>query len=74
MVLYRYSVSFFRPAGRKNDTEGIKNGRQAKVLCMFFSSGGVKKNIQREKSVGCSTPACEQQYSREATPRHHLYG
>jgi hypothetical protein len=32
IVLYCYSVSFFRPAGRKKDTEGIENGRQAKVL------------------------------------------
>ena len=39
MVLYRYCVSFFRPAGRKNDTQEIENGGQAKVLNMRIESG-----------------------------------
>jgi hypothetical protein len=34
MVLYRYCVSFFRPAGRKNDIQGIEHDRQAKVLIL----------------------------------------
>jgi hypothetical protein len=34
MVLYLYCVSFFRPAGRKNDTQGIENDPQAKVLSL----------------------------------------
>jgi len=32
MVLYLYCVWFFRPAGRKNHTQAIEHGRQAKVL------------------------------------------
>src|SRR5258705_3644681 len=32
MVLYRYCGSFFRPAGQKNDPQGIEHDRQAKIL------------------------------------------
>jgi hypothetical protein len=32
MVLCPYCMSFFRPAGRKNDIQGIEHRRRAKVL------------------------------------------
>jgi hypothetical protein len=34
MVLYRYCMSFFRPAGRKNNIQGIEHDWQAKVLSL----------------------------------------
>jgi hypothetical protein len=48
MVLYVYCVSFFRPAGRKNDTQRTKHHRQAKVLLyLVFALAERKNQIQK---------------------------
>jgi len=48
MVLYLCCVLFFRPAGRKNNTQRIENHRQAKVLY------GMKKPPSRKKAAEVS--------------------
>jgi hypothetical protein len=46
MVLYRYCGSFFRPAGRKNDPQGMKHDQQAKVLIVHCTLRMTMCNVQ----------------------------
>src|SRR5215216_2801260 len=57
MVLHVYCVSFFRPAGRKNDPRRIKNHRLGKTMRMLIYAGPAPS---REAVLQFSAPIVQQ--------------